>query len=58
MSEVHDLEQASPDGGPEPGERPLPWDGWSKERRQWTALGAAAAVLIVGALAGLLSLWS
>ena len=58
MSDVHDLIQNPPGGQPEPDSPPLPWDHWSKERRQWTALGAAAGVLLLGVLVGLLSLWS
>jgi hypothetical protein len=38
-------------------EGPLPWDHWSRERRQWTALGTAAALLLLGAVTGLVTLW-
>jgi hypothetical protein len=55
MSDVHDLTQTPEDGSDEP---PLPWDSWSKQRRQWTALGIAAGVLVLGAVVGLVSLWS
>jgi hypothetical protein len=58
MSDLHDLTQNPPNGQPEPDGRPLPWEHWSKERRQWTALGAAAGVLLLGVLVGLFSLWS
>ena len=58
MSDVHDLTQNPPSKGPAPDEPPLPWDHWSKERRQWTALGIAAGVLLLGAVAGLVALWS
>jgi hypothetical protein len=48
MSDLHDVTPT----------RPLPWEHWSKDRRQWTALGAAAALVVLGAIVGLLSLWS
>jgi hypothetical protein len=59
MSGVNDLNPTptSPGAG-DPGERPLPWEHWSKERRQWTSLGAAAGLLLLGVLVGLLSFWS
>jgi hypothetical protein len=58
MSDMHDLLQNASGGSPEPDEQPLPWAHWSKERRQWTALGIAAGLLALGAVAGLVSLWS
>jgi hypothetical protein len=48
MSDLHDV----------PPTRPLPWEHWSKDRRQWTALGVAAGLVVLGAIVGLLSLWS
>jgi hypothetical protein len=59
MSGVSDLNStpASPESG-DTGERPMPWDHWSRERRQWTALGAAAGVLVLGVVVGLFSFWS
>jgi H+/Cl- antiporter ClcA len=38
-------------------EGPLPWDHWSRERRQWTALGAAGGLFLLGAATGLVTLW-
>jgi hypothetical protein len=58
MSDVHDLLQNASGDSPEPDEPPLPWAQWSRKRRQWTALGIAASLLVLGAVAGLASLWS
>jgi hypothetical protein len=58
MSDVHDLTQHGMNNSPEPDEPPLPWDHWSRQRRQWAALGIAAGVLVLGAVVGLVSLWS
>jgi hypothetical protein len=59
MSGVSDLNStpASPESG-DPGERPLPWEHWSRERRQWTALGVAAGLVLLGVLTSLFSFWS
>ena len=48
---------ASPDAG-DPAGRPMPWEHWSRERRQWTALGVAGGLLLLGAVVGLFSFWS
>jgi hypothetical protein len=58
MSEMHDMINTGAGDSPETGDRPLPWDHWSRERRQWTALGVAAGLLLLGAAAGLVSLGS
>jgi hypothetical protein len=58
MSEMHDMINTTAGDSAETGDRPLPWDHWSRERRQWTALGVAAGLLLLGAVAGLVSLGS
>jgi hypothetical protein len=65
MSDLHDVSPTPPTTRPTTrpasrptDERPLPWEHWSKDRRQWTALGAAAGLVVLGAIVGLLSLWS
>jgi hypothetical protein len=54
MSDLHDLTQTPP---AEPDEPSLPWDSWSRERRQWTALGVAGGLLLLGVIVGLVALW-
>jgi hypothetical protein len=58
MSDRHHVTRSTPAHVAEPRERPLPWEHWSKERRERTALGVAAAVFALGAVVGLLSFWS
>jgi hypothetical protein len=58
VSEMHDMINTAGDDDPGTGDPPLPWDHWSRERRQWTALGVAVGLLLLGAVVGLVSLWS
>jgi hypothetical protein len=58
MSDVHEFAQRASDAVHEPEEPPLPWDGWSRQKRQQVAFGIAGGLLLLGALVGLLALWS
>ena len=59
MSGLNDLSSTpdSPHAG-HPAQRPLPWEHWSRERRQWTALGTAAGLVLLGVVVSLFSFWS
>ena len=54
---ANDVTPTTP-GPADPDDRPLPWEHWSRERRQWTALGAAAGLMLLGIVVGLVSFWS
>jgi hypothetical protein len=55
MSDLHDVTQTPP---VERDEQSLPWDSWSRERRQWTAYGVAGGLLLLGVIVGFVALWS
>ena len=56
MSDVHDFAQTASDAVQHP-EELLPWDGWSRQKRQQVAFGISGALLLLGALVGLVTLW-
>jgi hypothetical protein len=58
MSDVHEFAQRASDAVQEPDNPPLPWDGWPMQKRQQVAFGIAGGLLLLGALVGLLALWS
>jgi hypothetical protein len=58
MSDVHEFAQRASDAVQGPDEPPLPWEGWSKQKRQQVAFGIAGGLVLLGAVVGLLTLWS
>jgi hypothetical protein len=57
VNSAHDLTDAVDERVTDRPRRRLPWEAWSPQRRRWAALGTAAALVLVGAVAATLSLW-